>query len=214
MGQFKRLLFDVSGTLWDDTKQVFLANYNILTRHGYKNLPETDIPITPENLKKYAKFGSCIEAFRYFGIKGTERDLYNCYMESLDEVAHINPPKLYDGIYNLLNSINGNAKKVIISAHPQHRLEEDLEKLGLYNKFSKIIGNCNYKKDTIKKFVNSKPTYYIGDSVSDIIAAREAGAIPVAVGYGYENPLVLRQHKPAHILATPYTLEEYLKMRI
>lgn len=133
-------------------------------------------------------------------------------MESLDEVAHINPPKLYDGIYNLLNSINGNAEKVVISAHPQHRLEEDLEKLGLYNEFSQIIGNCNFKEETIKKFVKVRLVPYIGDSVYDIISATNVGAMPVAVGY--ESPLVLRKHRPAHILATPYTLEEYLKMRI
>ena len=48
--------------------------------------------------------------------------------------------------------------------------------------------------------VNVNKCLAIGDSVSDILAAKRAGAIPVAVATGLENSDKLKEEKPEALL--------------
>ncbi|MGM5483053.1 MAG: HAD family hydrolase [Nanobdellota archaeon] len=211
--RYNRLLFDVSGTLWDDVEQVFLANYEVLKDEGYKNMPGTQTPISVEGLKAKA-MGSCVEMFRYFGMKGPDEELNQRYIHALDKVAYQYPVKLYQGVKEMLQSIDNDIDKVVISAHPQHRLEEDLEKVGIYDQFKRIIGNCHKKAETIHNNLKSNPTPYIGDTKSDIRYAKKARALPFAVTYGYGFLEELLKEKPHKLFSSPYALKEHLVKKV
>lgn len=210
--RFERILFDVSGTLWDDLDQVFIANYNVLMDGGYHCFPETDEPLSIEGLKSRA-VGSCVEMFRSFGMKGSDEELTEKYVCALDEVASKYPVKLYDGVDTLIQSLDGKVPKIVISAHPQHRLEEDLDKVGIYDEFEKIIGNCHHKCDTIQKNVKNI-TPYVGDTKGDIIHARNAGAVPLAVTYGYGKLDDILKENPHKHFNCAFTLRDYLLERV
>ena len=50
------------------------------------------------------------------------------------------------------------------------------------------------------------PVYMIGDALSDVRAAREAGAISVAVLWGHQSLEVLQRANPDHVANTPQEL--------
>ncbi len=214
--KFDKIIFDVSGTLWDDSEQVFVANYNVLSGEGYTKFPDTDIPLSVEGLKARAK-GSCVEMYRYFRMDGSDKELIEKYKLALDEVVPQHPVKLYDGVVDLINSIDGKAHKFIISAHPQHRLDEDLDAVGIYDAFQEILGDCYYKAAVIRdKVKNSSCSAvpYIGDTASDIIFSKRAGALSLAVTYGYGRLEDIIKQEPHRHFPCPYSLKNYLVERI
>jgi phosphoglycolate phosphatase len=48
--------------------------------------------------------------------------------------------------------------------------------------------------------------FYIGDTKGDMLEAREAGAVPVAVTWGWHSEELLRSAEPRHVVRTPAEL--------
>lgn len=162
--------------------------------------------------------GSCVEMFRYCGIEGSDEDLDSMYQRALEITSKEHPPILYEGIDNLIIDMNklGRAQS-IVSSHPLSRLENDLEMFGIKKYFDQINGNVHSKADTIKRVVegnnhNPNKVMYIGDTVSDMRAAKEAGVYPVAVSYGYQPEKMLIKERPQFITPNVEGLSFFLTL--
>ena len=215
-------LFDVSGTIWNDTEQVFRANYEALREKGISTFPNTfpneeyiGAEITPDNLRENA-VGSAPEMLRMCGLNGNDSYLMNLYLRKLNEVSFGVPPKLYNGIVPLLQELSKNnyvSQMGIISSHPQVRLDEDLQRFGLYEMFNSIQGSINDKTRSIKDVVSQsqgKDVLYIGDTISDMKSANLAGTISLGVSYGYQPREKVLEGKPAYLAGSVSELEEIL----
>ena len=226
MVKLKHLIFDVSGTIWNDKMQVFEANSIVLHNAGFKNFPKTHPnkeaigkDVTPESLMTYNAVGSCSEAFGRFKMRGTEEEFEQLYVDALDPASEIYPVKPYEGIVDMLFNLKDKGVKLsIVSSHPQHRLDLDLTDLGVYDLFDEVKGSTHNKaKDiliharmngqTIAPFYN---TGYIGDTVSDMKAANKAQVVPIGVSYGYQPKSQVMKGKPQYLFNSVSNLEEFL----
>ncbi|MCH8519144.1 MAG: HAD hydrolase-like protein [Nanoarchaeota archaeon] len=229
--RFRGLIFDVSGTLWDDLDQVFYANWGGVKELGFSKFPSTfgkyaNKPLSLEGFKANAK-GSCVEMFRSFGVRDdiSDTELDTLYKKELAKSCREYPVKLYDGIEQLLGNIPktlGSGRISIISAHPQDSLNEDLERLKIRDYFGVVEGGVHSKRNIIREHAKvieyrdgviniSNPLIaYIGDTKSDMIAANEAGVYALGVSWGYQSPEILREGNPRIVRASPQTLNEFL----
>jgi phosphoglycolate phosphatase len=226
----KTIIFDVSGTLWDDLTQVFIANEMMIRETGKTHFPNDYGPyggkeLCPEGFRANGK-GSAIEVFRCFGFNDeTDKELDKIYQRNLAVTQKEHPVFLYDGISDMLNMLNNKLGKeglYVVSSHPKNRLEEDFERLGVLSYFNEIHGNRHGEgKDVSITTIASEKRNpnlpldeqmtYVGDTKSDMISANNVGVFSLGVSYGYQRPSVLRQGNPNIVRATPKTLHKFLE---
>jgi phosphoglycolate phosphatase-like HAD superfamily hydrolase len=103
----------------------------------------------------------------------------------------------------------------VLSSNSVQNIQAFLENNQMSTDFTKIYGGIGFlgKARVIRKLIrrnglHTKNTVYIGDEARDVEAARRAGIGTVAVTWGYSNEVVLSEHNPIALAATP---EELLK---
>jgi phosphoglycolate phosphatase len=207
------VLFDWSGTLSDDLQPVFLANNLVLKHFGKTELAYDEwIGIC---------CGNAIEFARKKGIDASEEYLQKLFRESFASVVNeFGGSKIYPFTAQVLEELTKMGLILaVISSHPQEILEGEAKQYGVDHFFKKIVGSIPDKADTIKQLQQEfgalpENTFYVGDTINDIRAAKKAGVVSIGVYDGYhprhlleaEAPLVLLQN----VIPLPSILKSYI----
>jgi phosphoglycolate phosphatase-like HAD superfamily hydrolase len=99
---------------------------------------------------------------------------------------------------------------IVISAHPQHFLEEEVKRYGFAGLFKHVFGYATNKEAKIKELnPNPNSTVFLGDTIHDVIAGKNAGVIPVGIHskYGYNSRDKLDMHTKYVVESLPEFLE-------
>lgn len=195
----KLYIFDWSGTLSDDRRPVYEANMRVLERYGKPRmifeewLPRTTM--TP------------IEFFNNHGVFGNPDELFSLYLTHFKEVNENGIlPSVYPGSGETLRTLRGRGKKTaVISSHPEEKIHEEAGRYGVGDLFDEIVGNVRNKVRALREMrerfrTDARETIYIGDTIYDIRAGREAGIKVAVVGHGYHLPERLEQENPDYLL--------------
>lgn len=115
--------------------------------------------------------------------------------------------KLFDGIAKMLKKLSTNKNiLIIISSNHSETIKSLLKKYQLDEYFDLIVG-AEKEKSKIKK-INSivkqfdfkkENTYYIGDTMGDILEGQKARVKTVAITWGYQNTKKLATTNPNFI---------------
>lgn len=186
------IIFDWSGTISDDIMIGYAVNMRMLRDRG---LPE----ISFAEWKRFAYGGSAHGFLTNFGIQADEEEtLALATQYTGEEIAAGNIAAIYqDAKETILHIRNKGIKMAVLSRLPQGHLESDARRYGIH-KYFEVIRSCKDKARYIpivcKKIgVLPENTWYVGDEAADIIAARAAGAFPVAVASGYSTKEKLQE---------------------
>ena len=213
---FTHIIFDVSGTLWDDRRQVAEANLKVLRDLGIEHDPISGTPLDYGWWLQHTK-GSAIEFFRSFGIEEADATLEHWYMDALHKMRNTYPVELFAGIREVLHQLCLEGRTLqVISSHPQSFLEEDFRQLEITGYFSSIKGHCHSKAEHIRELMNSQDLdpsrcIYVGDTIGDVLAAKQAGIYELAVTYGFHDHQDLIARQPSFIAERPHRIYEILK---
>ncbi len=211
----KLVIFDMDGTIVSTAESYMYSMNQVLKQEG---LPVHD-------LESYIKWMG--GGFRNLTMKAIPESKRNeKYIDELtqrmDDVYgqhwdyHL---KAYDGIYHLMDAL---VERGILLAINTNKMDDKAKKIIeelFYNyDFVDIIGkraDIPNKPDPFaarlimkKAKVTPKETMYVGDSQYDVETAINAGAIPVAVKWGYRDESVLQKAK--YLLNHPMELLEYI----
>ena len=194
---FDGFIFDIDGTL-TSTNQLIFNSFNFIAKK-YLNRTFTDEeiiamfgPTEDVILKEWCGNDPAYPAGRY---EEARKDYYQYYSD------HHGIAGLYEGIKEILNHLKSKDYPIgIFTGKGREASLITLKKLGVENYFNLIITGddvVNHKPspEGILKFLNHfklKPerVLMIGDSVSDVIASKEAGIIIASVlwdSYGSEE---------------------------
>ena len=202
----KLVIFDASGTLLNDFSVTWKAVSKILVHFG----KQTDDLIT---FRKNFR----LPYWNYFVDKGIASDtakselpaLYSkFYLELIDEV------ELFPDVEEVTESLrNISIKLAIASQTPKEALSKILGGSSIRDKFNMILGLGDYQEpkpspESIlivlnKLGVSAAETIYVGDMAEDIVSARRAGVIPVAIyrrEAAYHTKSYLEEEHPAFII--------------
>lgn len=168
---------DWNGTLVADVDRAHRAAVVTLARRG---LP----PPTRRGFR--ASFRLPLEAFFHdLGVAPSE--LGHAVSEWNAGLAGI-PPNPAPGLTAMLASLRSVGIPVgVISAAARTVIEQDARYLGIQDAIAFVRAGVTDKTRILASLVGSHtgPVIYLGDTEHDITAARQAGAVPVAVSYGY-----------------------------
>ncbi|HET9179822.1 MAG TPA: HAD-IA family hydrolase [Terriglobia bacterium] len=192
LGQIELLVFDLDGTLVDS--ELDLANSVNAT------LEKIDRePLSMERIASYVGQGVKVLVSRALGagvneelLEQAQRIFLNHYREHmLDHTA------AYPGVREALAELDGR-KMAVLTNKPVKFSRDMLKGLGLADRFLQIYGGDSFaskKPDPVglqrlmeETEAPASKTMMIGDSVSDVLAGRNAGAWTCGVNYGFGAP--------------------------
>ena len=196
---FNNFIFDLDGTLinsFAEVKKCFIlafekANYPVDKSRLTPEIigpPLEDIVrnIIPEE-KDQNKINEIVENYNFF------------YDNEENDISEV-----YDGIYNLLETLKSNNKKIFMATYKpnaptlriarQFNLIDYFEEIYTIDKFREFITKTQMIEMIIEKYhLKKDETVMIGDAVSDMTCAKEAGVFASGVLWGYgsdKQPLI------------------------
>jgi phosphoglycolate phosphatase len=206
----KAVLFDFDGTICDTFREDIMKVF-------YDTLPEKTKTIIPfENLQnlrdisvseliqksKLSKFEVLIFAYKFRNLFAKIQDklaTIKGMKEALEDIKSTGT-QLFIVSSNRKASIEKFLKRNDIDLFDHIASEYKLDKKHV--KISKIIANFK-----LSKYL----TFYVGDEVRDIEAARGAGVKSIAVTWGMNSADALRKSNPDYIVSTPEELVKIFK---
>ncbi|WGL59172.1 HAD-IA family hydrolase [Pigmentibacter sp. JX0631] len=202
----KIAVFDFDGVIADSYKAILEVIKEI---SKIKNIP----PLTQEDiLNKSTK-----DLFKYLKIRWYEIPKY---YKLAKKIVNLNKNliTLNPQITEMFQNLNKDKIEVIILSSNSTDLILNFVKTNLnYVNFKAIIGDVSlFKKskkikEVMKCFgIKNADMIYIGDEVRDVLAARKAEVLSIAVLWGKENAALLSKEKPNFIVSTGKELSEIL----
>lgn len=214
----KGIIFDLDGTLLDTLDDIADAANNVLSKLG----------IEPVEKKKYRKFiGDGVrELFRKlleYRNSFSEEKLSVCVSMMKEEYSknYLSKTKPYDGIYELLGFIASKGFKMSILSNKQHLFTQELVKY-FFSNFDfvvvKGIENSEDKKPNpklaleISKVMKVSPSdiFFVGDSATDVLTAKNAGMKSVGVTWGFKTLEEILSAKPDYVVNSPKEIIQIL----
>lgn len=205
---FQLIIFDIDGTLVNTLDDIRDSANKVLKHFGIKKASKEKI--------KYA-VGSGVDNF-FSNLGVSVRDIENAkklFTESY-LINLTNKSKLYPRMLHIIKELK--KKKIIlyvVSNKPQIFSEKLLKMLKIKKYFKKIIGiNSEEKKRLkpsafyirkilLKEKVLPSEVLIVGDSKTDILAAKNSKIFSCAVLYGFRNFKELKKYNPDFFIKKP-----------
>ena len=195
----RAIIFDWSGTISNDMMLAYKTNMRLL-----KDFDKPQMSF--EQWKEFAYAGSAYGFLANLGVQADREKVFELSARYIDEeVAAGTLPIIYPWAGETIRNVRQKCRTAVLSSHPQGHLEQDAERYKIKKYFDHIRGGCRDKARYIpvvckKLGATVENTWYVGDEAADIIAARAAGAFPVAVSGGYSTRERLKAENPALLL--------------
>ena len=201
------ILFDFDGVLADTLGDLLQFGQEACDELGVKHIA------TPEDLgsleiMSLATYGRQLEV---------PEDLVNEFVSRCLKrfVQKPFPPRIFDGMAEVIKKLSAHYVIGIITGNASLAVEAFLVENGIRQCVSVIFGEDQpgLKHEKILKAknqlaVNMENVYYVGDSVSDIHAARDTSTKSVAVSWGHQSLSKLVNAKPDYVVYSPHELLE------
>ncbi len=212
--KFDAYLFDLDGTLIDSSLDIAEATNFTLRELGFEPKPVDEII-------KHVGYGGrkLLE-----GILGTdEREIIDRAVSIFREYYFSNPSrytKLYPGVLETLKTIKDTGKKVAVVTNKYEDISKRiLEDVGIIEHIDIVVGGDTLSKKkpdpepvlhVINRFsVTPERALMVGDSETDIISGKSAGAKTCLVMFGYGKKELAKSYLPDYIVES---IEHILKL--
>ena len=197
--KIKAVIFDWDGTLNNSNRAIYKSYAECLRR---LKLPKLSL----------LKFRKIYESdYRKFEVKmGITLDKRELSDKIWMKTYRKQKSNLLPGVEKFLKKIKKKYLLGLVTGGSSERVKEELHKYGLNNIFDVVITSDDIRKKkpnpeslkicAKKMNVRAGNCVYIGDMDGDILAAKKAGMISVAVDWGYLHGSFLKKFKPDHIV--------------
>jgi len=200
----KLLLFDFDGVIIDS-----LPRYEQIVKTCLEKIGNPIVQTREDFLDLF-------EDNFYEGLMKRGIDL-QLFRGTLQKVNH-EELEIHEAILPVLEQLSKNHMMVIVSSNETDTIRQTLERFGIDHYFQDILGaDKGYSKDEKIQIamylfaIAQDHIYYIGDTTGDIREARNAGAHPVAVTWGWHSKERILAAHPDFVADTPEELLQYFE---
>ncbi|MBC8063062.1 MAG: HAD family hydrolase [Clostridiaceae bacterium] len=213
---YKAVIFDLDGTLLDTLEDLANACNYALDKCGF--------PI--HQVEKYRGFvgdGRYKLIERILPVNSKIPEIFNKVLGLYDEYYEkhmMDMTKPYDGIINLLDSLNEKGLKLAVVSNKPHEFTTEVVKIIFEDKLRLVYGhrvdfptkpNPATVFEVLKNFnVTKEECIYVGDSNVDIITAKNAGIKSIGVAWGFRGKEELEAEGADFIVFTAEELEKLI----
>jgi phosphoglycolate phosphatase len=206
------ILFDFDGVLADTLGDLLQFGQEVCDELGVRHV------VTPDDLGSLE-----IMSLATYGQKlGVPENLVDEFVNRCLKkfIQKPYPPKIFDGIAQMVELLSSHHIIGVVTGNASVTVENFLIENGIRNCVSAIFA-LDQPGSKTEKILQMKSqlakdnavVYYIGDSVSDIHAARDASVKIIAVSWGHQSLSRLVNAKPDFIVHSPRELLEVIKIK-
>ena len=127
---------------------------------------------------------------------------------------HVANAKAFQGMHASLKALSRHNVLTVITSNVSNSVWQLLEKENMAC-FNEVVGG-ETERSKVKKIQHTMsryqdlPAFYVGDTKGDMIEGKKAGAITIAVTWGWHTKEKLIEGSPDHMVDTPAELEKLL----
>jgi phosphoglycolate phosphatase len=128
------------------------------------------------------------------------------------------PPAIFTGLEEVIRYFSANHKIAVVTTNSSQNVHAFLAKHGLDSCINAVYGvdtpGSKAQKISLarERFVENEETVFmIGDALSDVRAAKEAGVTSVAVTWGHQSLETLLRGEPDYVVHSPNSLIEVIE---
>jgi phosphoglycolate phosphatase len=125
------------------------------------------------------------------------------------------PPAIYPGLSSVVQTLSARHKIAIVTTNSSQNVHAFLVRHGLEGLIQAIYGvdspgskaqKISMARDQLLDNRNQGSIFMVGDSLSDVLAAKEASITSVAVTWGHQSMEILLRGNPDYVVSSPQDL--------
>ena len=209
MQAHKLFVFDFDG-VFADTKEFY---YSLIREFGPKYGVHADREFFNNCLRK-----DLLTSLQELGLPSHTLAEYMdaVHKEAQRRIAEIT---LFPYAKGFITRFSATMPLIIVSHNHNHIIWKAMEKEGLQGHISWVLGYDDHpakaaKLAMVKQKYGQKGHFFVGDTPSDILAAKKAGMQSIGVSWGYYPKHELAAYEPHYLMDKPEELEAFISKRL
>lgn len=201
------ILFDFDGVLADTLDDMLRFAQEVCDELGVKHtVVETDL--SELEVMSFATLGQAC---------GTPDELVDEFVRRCTGkfAARTSPPAIFEGLADVVRRLAESHVLVVVTGNIEGNVRAFLDEHGLEGCFRAVYG-LDMPGSKLEKILMAKDhfaadgevVFMVGDSLSDIRAAKQGGVKSIAVGWGHQSVARLVGTVPDHVVRLPEELIE------
>lgn len=206
------VIFDYDGVLADTLQDLLEAGQEACIRLGVKHLVTRE-DLSNLEIMSFATYGRACEV-----PEPLIHEFVKICLKFLSEKE--SPPAIFKDLHNVVRHISLHHTIAIVTTNSSQNVHAFLMKHGLNDVVGAVYGvdtpgskaqKIAMARDRLLENRKQERVFMIGDSLSDVLAAKEASVTSVAVTWGHQDVETLRRGKPDHVINHPTDLIEIIQ---
>ena len=203
------ILFDFDGVLADTLADMLRFAQEVCDELGVNHtVVQTDL--SELEVMSFATFGRACQ---------TPEDLVDEFVRRCTGkfAAKESPPAIFDGLAGAIRTLAASHVLAVVTGNRGGTVRAFLEYHGLQDYVRAVYGvdspGTKSEKILLAKSqfaAQGEAVFMVGDSLSDIRSAREAGVTTIAVSWGHQSVAKLMEALPDHVVHSPRELIEII----
>jgi phosphoglycolate phosphatase len=201
------ILFDFDGVLADTLEDMLRFAQEVCDELGVKHtVIGTDL--SELEVMSFATLGQACE---------TPDELVDEFVRRCTGkfAARMSPPAIFNGLVEVVKKLAESHVLAVVTGNTEGNVRAFLEEHGLDGCIHAVYG-VDMPGSKVEKILMAKSrfaaeggtVFMVGDSLSDIRAAKEAGVKSIAVSWGHQSVRRLAEAAPDHVVRLPEELSE------
>jgi len=206
------IIFDYDGVLADTLGDLIRFGQEACNQLGVHHLVTKD-DLSNLEVMSFSSFGRACEVPEHLVNEFVKISL-NLFAEKES------PPAIFEGLNEVIQKLSANHKIAIVTTNSSQNVHAFLVEHGLDRLVHAVYGvdtpgskaqKISEAKSLLLENKEQKAAFMIGDSLSDIRAAKEAGITGIAATWGHQSLETLLRGNPDHVVNSPHDLIEVIE---
>ena len=208
------IIFDYDGVFADTRDDLLLFGQEACSRLGVKHVVTKD-DLNSLEVMSFASYGRACEVPEHLVDEFVEICL-NLFAEKKS------PPAIFTGLRDVLSYLFLNHMIAIVTTNSSQNVNAFLVEHGLDSFIHAVYGvdspgskaqKISMARNRLLENRMQESVFMVGDSLSDVLAAKEASVTSIAVTWGHQSLDNLLRGHPDHIVSSPHQLIEIIEQK-
>jgi phosphoglycolate phosphatase len=206
------IIFDYDGVLADTLDDLLQFGQEACNKLGVKHVVKKDDLCNLE-VMSFATYGRACEVPEHL----VDEFVQMCLKRLAEKKS---PPEIFNGLDDIVRRFAVNNTIAIVTTNSSQNVNAFLVEHGLDGCVQAVFGvdspgtkaqKISIARDQFSVNANQESVFMVGDSLSDIRAAKEASITSIAVTWGHQSLEYLLRGDPDHVVNFPHDLIEIIE---
>ena len=205
------IIFDFDGVLADTLNDLIKFGQEVCDELGIKHVVKKD-DLSNLEIMSFASFGRACEVPEHL----VDEFVQSCLKRFAEKKS---PPAIFNGLSNIVRNFAVNNTVAIITTNSSQNVNAFLIEHGLDEYIHAVYGidvpgskaqKISIARNQFSADTKRESVFMVGDSLSDISAAKEASVTSIAVTWGHQSLKHLLRGNPDYVVRFPHDLIEVI----